>query len=93
MSNISNIKEIAERLRNKQDYQGTAEVNKDIDMIIECCDIEENKPKIDYSGVAKYRVLEIIDSCFHMYASSYRTEAKNKAIEMMTKKQGLKYEQ
>lgn len=31
----------------------------------------------------KEQVLRIVDSCFHMYASDYRTDAKDNAIEIM----------
>jgi hypothetical protein len=31
----------------------------------------------------KEQVLRIVDSCFHMYASDYRTDAKDNAVEIM----------
>ena len=32
------------------------------------------------------RVLEIVDACFHRYASSYRNDAKKYAMELMNSK-------
>ena len=40
--------------------------------------------------IGKEEILKIVDRCFHMYASSYRNDAREEAIEMIEELEQVK---